>query len=175
MRNRTVTSQICSDPTVSTRHDPGPPAQADAPAALHRAPNRIDTPEVFGGVECGGRRASAHLKRLATGRRVLLRTDPSQDTFDRHDRLPAYARLRRGPDLALSQLRTGWASVYVYGGEPFARVRRSGARSARPGGPRGECGAVAAETFTGHAESPGHTPTQQVRFSRRRVASRSVV
>jgi hypothetical protein len=41
----------------------------------------IDTPEVFGGLECGGRRASARLKRLATVRRVLLRTDPTQDTF----------------------------------------------------------------------------------------------
>jgi endonuclease YncB( thermonuclease family) len=93
----------------------------------------IDTPEVFGGVECGGRRASARLKRLATGRRVLLRTDPTQATFDRYDRLLAYANLRGGPDLGISQLRAGWARVYVYGGRPFRRVRayRRAQRSAR--------------------------------------------
>jgi hypothetical protein len=93
----------------------------------------IDTPEVYGGVECGGRRASAHLKRLATGRRVLLRTDPSQDTFDRYDRLLAYAKLRGGPDAAMAQLRAGWAKVYVYGGRQFRRVRvfRRAQRSAR--------------------------------------------
>ena len=38
----------------------------------------IDTPEVYGGIECGGRQASAHMKRIApAGRRVLLRTDPT--------------------------------------------------------------------------------------------------
>jgi endonuclease YncB( thermonuclease family) len=83
----------------------------------------IDSPEVFGRVECGGRRASAHLRRLASGRRARLRTDPSQDTFDRYGRLLAYVRLRGGPDAALAQLRAGWARVYVYGGRPFRRVR----------------------------------------------------
>jgi endonuclease YncB( thermonuclease family) len=83
----------------------------------------IDTPEVYGGVECGGRQASMRMKRLATGRRVLLRTDPTQDAFDRYDRLLAYVKLRGGPDAALAQLRAGWAEVYVYGGNPFQRVR----------------------------------------------------
>jgi endonuclease YncB( thermonuclease family) len=70
--------------------------------------------------------------------------DPSQATFDRYDRLLAYAKLRGGPDLALSQLRSGWASVYVYGGEPFRRVRayrraqRSAGRAGR--GVWGRCG-----------------------------------
>jgi endonuclease YncB( thermonuclease family) len=82
----------------------------------------IDTPEVYGGVECGGREASAYLERMATGRRVRLRTDPTQDTFDRYDRLLVYVKLRRGPDAALAQLRAGWAEVYVYGGNPFQRV-----------------------------------------------------
>ena len=82
----------------------------------------IDTPEVYGGVECGGPQASAYLKRIATGRRVRLRTDPTQDTFDRYDRLLAYVNLRGGPDAALAQLRAGWAEVYVYGGKPFQRV-----------------------------------------------------
>jgi endonuclease YncB( thermonuclease family) len=82
----------------------------------------IDTPEVYGGVECGGRQASRHMKRIAAGRRVRLRTDPTQDMFDRYDRLLAYVKLRGGPDAALSQLRAGWAEVYVYGGNPFRRV-----------------------------------------------------
>ena len=93
----------------------------------------IDTPEVYGGVECGGRKASAYLKRLATGRHVVLRTDPTQDMFDRYDRLLAYVKLRGGPDAALAQLRAGWAEVYVYGGNPFRRVGafRGAERSAR--------------------------------------------
>ena len=84
----------------------------------------IDTPEVYGGMECGGRQASAHMKRIApAGRRVLLRTDPTQATYDRYDRLLAYVKLRGGPDAAISQLRAGRAMVYVYGGNPFQRVR----------------------------------------------------
>jgi endonuclease YncB( thermonuclease family) len=93
----------------------------------------IDTPEVLGGVEAAGRRASARLKRLATGRRVLLRTDPTQAKYDRYDRLLAYAKLRGGPNAALAQLRAGWARVYVDGGRPFRRMRayRRAQRSAR--------------------------------------------
>jgi endonuclease YncB( thermonuclease family) len=93
----------------------------------------IDTPEVYGGLECGGRKASAYLKRLATGRHVVLRTDPTQDMFDRYDRLLAYVKLRGGPDAALAQLRAGWAEVYVYSGNPFRRVEafRGAERSAR--------------------------------------------
>ena len=53
---------------------------------------------------------------------MRLRTDPTQDTFDRYDRLLAYVKLRGGPDAALAQLRAGWAELYVYGGNPFQRV-----------------------------------------------------
>jgi endonuclease YncB( thermonuclease family) len=93
----------------------------------------IDTPEVYGGIECGGRQASAYMKQLVTRRRVRLRTDPTQDTFDRYDRLLAYVKLSGGPDPALAQLRASWAEVYVYGGNPFQRVRafRAAQRSAR--------------------------------------------
>ena len=96
----------------------------------------IDTPETHKPgtpVECGGPEATASLERLTGGRRVLLRTDPSQDTFDRYDRLLAYMKLRGGPDAARVQLRAGWAEVYVYGGKLFERVReyRRAARAAR--------------------------------------------
>jgi endonuclease YncB( thermonuclease family) len=106
----------------------------------------IDTPETRRPgtpVECGGPEASENLKRLGEGRRVVLRTDPSQDTFDRYDRLLAYATRRDGKQLQLAQLRAGWARVYVYGGTPFRRVRafRRAQRSARKAGRGawGEC------------------------------------
>jgi len=58
----------------------------------------IDTPEVFGGVECGGRQASASMKRLAPpGRRVRVYGDPTQDRRDRYGRLLAYVKTRGGP------------------------------------------------------------------------------
>ncbi len=83
----------------------------------------IDTPEVYGGVECGGREASASLKTLApAGRRVTLRTDPTQARTDRYGRLLAYADLGGGRSLQSEQLRRGWASVYIFAGTPFART-----------------------------------------------------
>lgn len=89
----------------------------------------IDTPEVFaarsGSRECGGREASAFAKRLAKRyRKVVLRTDPTQDEIDRYGRLLAYVDL---PDSRRSYqselLKAGWAKTYVYEGKPFARVK----------------------------------------------------
>jgi endonuclease YncB( thermonuclease family) len=113
----------------------------------------IDTPETRRPgvpVECGGRQASSNMYRLAfrsvgddngdglldhgsQGRRVVLRTDPTQDTFDRYDRLLAYVTTRAGVSLQRRQLRAGRAMVYVYGGKPFRHVRafRDAQRSAR--------------------------------------------
>ena len=82
----------------------------------------IDTPEVYGGAECGGPEASATMKRLAEDRRIKLVTDPTQDRRDRYGRLLAYVRVIRGVSLQLAILRKGWAKVYVYGGNPFERV-----------------------------------------------------
>ncbi len=104
----------------------------------------IDTPETKRpgvAVECGGKEATNHMLRLAftapadvdgnglyddeggTGRRVTLKTDPTQDTFDRYDRLLAYVTTRVGANLAVRQLRVGWAKVYVYDA-PFKRFAR---------------------------------------------------
>jgi micrococcal nuclease len=83
----------------------------------------IDTPETVHPtqpVECGGRRATAALAGFA-GRPVTLETDPTQDTYDRFDRLLAYAS-SRGESLQERQLRRGWARVYVYDGRPFERL-----------------------------------------------------
>jgi micrococcal nuclease len=113
----------------------------------------IDTPETKKPgtqVECGGEAATSNLLRLAftapadsdgdglldaeggTGRRVTLRTDPTQDTFDRYRRLLAYATTPGGEDLAVGQLSAGWATVYVFE-RPFRRLSRfrAGEREAR--------------------------------------------
>ena len=82
----------------------------------------IDTPEVYFGVECGGRQASAYAKRFE-GRRVRLRTDPTQATYDRYGRLLAYVDLVGGGSMNAGMIRAGWADVYVYNGVPFQRVR----------------------------------------------------
>ena len=105
----------------------------------------IDTPEKYGGLECGARRASASMRRRAPrGLPVRLVTDPSQDTFDRYGRLLAYVVHRRDrADLGRAQIRSGWARVYVFA-RPFRRVRpyRRAARAARDAdrGVWGRCG-----------------------------------
>ncbi len=67
----------------------------------------IDTPEKYGGRECGSAGASRSMRRLApVGLRVRLLTDPSQDAFDRYGRLLAYVvRHRDGRDLGRTQTR----------------------------------------------------------------------
>jgi endonuclease YncB( thermonuclease family) len=73
----------------------------------------IDTPERYGGLECGARRASASMRKLAPVRsRVRLRTDPSQPLFDRYGRLLAYV-FRGSRDLGAAQLARGWARILV--------------------------------------------------------------
>jgi endonuclease YncB( thermonuclease family) len=72
------------------------------------APNRR-------GRECGSGRARRSLKRLSfrhrRGRRVTLITDPTQPLRDRRGRLIAYVKRRDGTNLALVQLRRGWARL----------------------------------------------------------------
>jgi micrococcal nuclease len=78
----------------------------------------IDTPETRKpgvGVECGGKQATANLKRLApVGARAKLTFDSTQDQTDRYGRLIAYVRVN-GKKLELEQIYDGWAKVYVYG------------------------------------------------------------
>jgi endonuclease YncB( thermonuclease family) len=81
----------------------------------------IDTPEVYGGRECGGGRASKSMKRmLDSGSRVKLIKDFSQDRRDRYGRLLRYVK-RGGRDVGKRQIRRGWARVYVYE-RPFRKV-----------------------------------------------------
>ncbi|MCO5315291.1 MAG: thermonuclease family protein [Solirubrobacterales bacterium] len=90
----------------------------------------IDTPEVHGGIECGGPVASAAMKRLARGR-VTVSADPTQDRRDHYGRLLAYID-QGGRDLGLTLVRRGLASAYPYDG-PFRRYRayRQAERKAR--------------------------------------------
>ena len=100
----------------------------------------IDTPEVHGSVECGGRQASRRMRRLApVGSRVVLVSDPSQDRRDRYGRLLRYVE-RRGKDLGRAQVDRGLAKVYVYD-RPFRRTSgyRAVQRDARRDG-RGSWG-----------------------------------
>ena len=95
----------------------------------------IDTPEVYGGVQCGGKKASASLKRLLPlGTRVKLASDPTQDRRDRYGRLLRYVtKSATGVDMNRVQLNRGWARVYVYANDPFKRVAgyRKAQRSAK--------------------------------------------
>lgn len=83
----------------------------------------IDTPEVFGGLECGARAASASMKRLAPlGRRVRVKGDPTQDRRDAFGRLLAYVTVKDGPQLNIAQVRRGHAKVFVFEGNPFCQT-----------------------------------------------------
>jgi endonuclease YncB( thermonuclease family) len=95
----------------------------------------IDTPETKRpgvAIECGGKRASAFMQRIAfergRGRRVTLVSDSSQDRTDRYGRTLAYVDARGTGDLARRMLRAGWAAVYVFK-TPFARLDRFQAAS----------------------------------------------
>lgn len=95
----------------------------------------IDTPEVHGDVECGGRRASRRMRRLApVGSRVVLLSDPSQDERDRYGRLLRYVQ-RDGKDVGRAQVNLGQARVYVFD-RPFRRTAsyRTAERDARRDG-----------------------------------------
>lgn len=104
----------------------------------------IDTPETRKPgtpVECGGKEATSNLLRAAfsapvdtdgdglldreggAGDRVTVTTDPTQDSFDRYRRLLAYVTTADRQNLAVEQLRAGWAALYVYR-HPFRQLKR---------------------------------------------------
>ena len=103
----------------------------------------IDTPETVKpgtAVECGGRSATARMKKLAlrngVGRRVTLTTDPTQDAVDRYGRVLAYVS-GGGADFGRSMVASGWAKTYVYE-QSFRRVgtyrrAQAAAKKAKPG------------------------------------------
>ena len=83
----------------------------------------IDTPEVYGGKECGGQKASNSAKGLMPrNSKVSLISDTTQDNKDRYGRLLRYVE-RNGRDINRMQVARGWAHVYVYNDNPFKRVK----------------------------------------------------
>ncbi len=79
---------------------------------------QIDTPEVYFGVECYGRQASATTKRLLpAGSTVRLAAEPATDRVDRYGRLLRYVtRARDGLDVNVYLVRIGAAAPYFYNG-----------------------------------------------------------
>jgi endonuclease YncB( thermonuclease family) len=105
----------------------------------------IDSPE-HSPRECGAKLATNRARRMAPrGRRVLLKTDPTQPLFDRFDRLLAYAKLRNGPQMNKNQVVAGFAKVLVVGKRfqqyrSFKRAARAAKRQDR--GVWGICGGM---------------------------------
>jgi endonuclease YncB( thermonuclease family) len=79
---------------------------------------QIDTPEVYFGVECYGRAASAWTKRLLPpGTRVRLLAEPATDRVDSYGRLLRYViRARDGLNVNLKLVAVGAAAPYYYHG-----------------------------------------------------------
>ena len=79
---------------------------------------QIDTPEVYFGVECYGRQASAVTKRLLpSGTRVLLVAEPATDRVDQYGRLLRYViRAGDGLNINLHLVAVGAAAPYFYRG-----------------------------------------------------------
>lgn len=77
----------------------------------------IDTPETVAPgkpVQCYGPEASAHAKKLLSGKTVELIYDPSQDVYDRYGRTLAYVTLDDGQDFGRLMIRDGYAREYTY-------------------------------------------------------------
>jgi micrococcal nuclease len=103
-----VTEAVDGD-TLSVRLRDGRPLDVRLIGIDTPETRRPDTP-----VECGGRKASATMHRLADGRHLTLVTDPSQSRWDIYGRLLAYAIRKGGLNLNKAMVRRGWAEVYVY-------------------------------------------------------------
>jgi len=79
---------------------------------------QIDTPEVFFGVECWGRQASAETKKLLPpGTAVRLASEPATDRVDRYGRLLRYViRVHDGLNVNVFLVAHGDAAPYFYDG-----------------------------------------------------------
>jgi micrococcal nuclease len=90
----------------------------------------IDTPEVYGGVECYGPEASAYAKRLLTGRRVRVR--PGAEQRDRYGRALVYLWLYDGRFVNELLVAGGWArTLEIAPNIRYAALLRRRAREAR--------------------------------------------
>ena len=96
---------------------------------------QIDTPEVYFGLECWGRQASAETKRLLPpGTLVRLAPEPATDSVDRYGRLLRYVfRVRDGLNVNVFLVKHGDAAPYFYAGRDgrYAGVLKRDALRAR--------------------------------------------
>ncbi|MCB0877428.1 MAG: thermonuclease family protein [Thermoleophilia bacterium] len=119
---------------------------------------QIDTPEVYGSAECGGRAASNALKReLTPGTRVRLVRDTVSDDTDRYGRQLRYV-YKGDRNLNLWLVARGYAAPYFYDGERgrfAARLERS-AQAARTRGLGlwGSCPNAVLDAYRGVATGP---------------------
>lgn len=74
----------------------------------------VDTPEVYGGVECFGREASAATADMLLGEFVMLEADESQSDKDKYDRLLRYIFTAGGENVAEKLIRDGFGVEYTY-------------------------------------------------------------
>ena len=87
----------------------------------------VDTPEVYGGVECYGRQASAYAKRQLDGRRV--RYTVGSEERDRYGRLLIYVWLEDGRSFNALLVSRGYAEPLTIPpnddyADTFARLSR---------------------------------------------------
>ena len=93
----------------------------------------VDTPEVYGHVECFGREASAYAKRALTGRRVRYRI--GVEPRDRYGRSLVYLWLGDGRFFNAMLVRDGYAQpLTIAPNVEFAERFRREARAARLAG-----------------------------------------
>jgi micrococcal nuclease len=87
---------------------------------------QIDTPEVFFGVECYGRAASAATKRLLRpGSRIRLFAEPATDRVDQYGRLLRYVvRINGAVNVNIRLVAVGAAAPYFYMGRRGRYARR---------------------------------------------------
>jgi micrococcal nuclease len=140
---------VADGDTVTVRLDPGPTRRVrflsmDSP---EKYATRYGSPD-----ECGSLAASAFMDRF-DGRRVVLVSDPGQDSVDTYGRLLRYVQLPGGEDLGGAEVARGLAMPYLFD-TPARRYERyrSLAEAARTAG-RGTWGPPCDGDF--HSSVPG--------------------
>jgi micrococcal nuclease len=116
----------------------------------------IDAPEVArdgSPGQCFADQATVRARELLGGARVTLGLDPTQDQFDRHGRLLAYAWLADGRLVNLAMLNEGLAYEFTYDrNRPYAFARAF--RAARHGAEAEGVGLWSAGTCRGRLDAP---------------------
>ena len=81
----------------------------------------IDTPETkhpSKPVECLGKEATEELKKLVSGKNVILENDETQSNRDRYDRLLRFVFLTDKTDVGLELIKRGYAHESLYSSKP---------------------------------------------------------